>query len=172
MTGAVEETCFPRRRRHRMHPVPAHIFEQRLKSADRRSGRPDLLDERRQDDVNKPLTMSKSENSNRERGHADEDEHVDEDGAVYSVNVSQFETGQVHQVNGARVTTSAELREGCELAIDTDGGEADHKLSFVTREYFGVGRKADRLLADLLGAQFVDQKLSVYRGNIVFRYRD
>ena len=62
---------------------------------------------------------------------------------------------------------------GREISIETDGGgEADKNLSFVTLEHFGGGRKADRLLAGLLGAHFVGQKLSVYRGNILFQYRD
>ena len=131
-------------------------------------GLPLLNDELKQDEVVNSLAMSGSRCANRdEMGDGDdEDDGTDKD--VYSVNVSDFETGQVYQVDGVRVTRSA---DGGDLSIDTDG-EADKKLSFVTLEYFGGGRKADRLLAGLLGAQFVGQKLPVYRGKIVFRYRD
>lgn len=79
---------------------------------------------------------------------------------IFSVTLSDFETGLVHTVDGVSVARSS---EGDDLTISSA------QLKFETQESFH-GRKADRLLVRLLGADFANQNLSVYRGRIVFRY--
>lgn len=78
----------------------------------------------------------------------------------YRVTVADFETGINYRLNGVKV-----IRRNSECEIKSD------KLKFKSEKCL-KGALADQALVNQMGPSFADQNLTVFKGDVTFKYQD